>query len=410
MATATIHDHLSTVTVSPREVVLDGFVEDDSIVVGVIGEAEDAEAQVHTLLRIGAAAVVGAGPAIDTNLVEQRFGRLDDRFRQTVDAAVASVRDATDSLVGDEDGILKVLLDGLKDDLGNLLDSTFDEDSKSSVIAKIEAAVAKRAAGFEDVVRRALDPESDDSPLGRGVRRLLDELRSVQDEVRQISDRVLADGARAEVIDLTSGKGFTFEDVVHDAFGRVAAVHHDVTEHVGLTTGGAGSKKGDVVVHLCEDDTVTGDVAFVVEVKARNLSMPKTMAELSKALDNHNAVAAIAVFDSQENAPTAVPFHYSGDKAILVLDKDDPDPRLVELAYSWARWAARRQQACDVETIDVDRIEGALDRATKAIATRQAIRAAHSSAAKKITEAGGHVDGLVAEVDLAIREIREALR
>src|SRR5262249_2533355 len=104
------------------------------------------------------------------------------------------------------------------------------------------------------------------------------------------------------------------------------------------------------------------------------------------------------------------PFHPIGNRAILVLDKDEPDHRLVELAYCWARWVARRQQSTDLDSIDVERIDGALDRAAKAIASRQSIRAAQTAAKKKVDESGAHVDALVAEVDLALREIRDALR
>jgi uncharacterized protein YjiS (DUF1127 family) len=278
------------------------------------------------------------------------------------------------------------------------------------VIAKVEEAVAKRAITFEETVRRALDAEREDSPIGRGFFRLQREFRSVQEELRQISDRVLADAARADIIELTTGKGFTFEAIVHDAFGRAAGQHHDVIEHVGRTTGSAGSQKGDSLVRLCEDDVINGEPRFVVEVKAQKLTMPKTLAELDKALDNHSAQAAIAVFDDQASAPTSVPFHPCGNRAILVLDKNDPDSRLVDLAYCWARWVARRQQSTDLGAVDVERIDGALDRAAKALASRQSIRAAQTAAKKKIDESGAHVDVLVADVDLALREIREALR
>ncbi|MDP9465636.1 MAG: hypothetical protein M3P31_00075 [Actinomycetota bacterium] len=410
MTVAAINETPPTVIVGPRDIVLHDFVENDRTVVSVVADAADPETQVHTLLRIGAAAVAGAGPAIDTNLVEARFGTLDDRFRHTVTEAVETVQATTESLVGEDGGVLTAVLDGLKQDLGTLLDTTFDADSKSSVIAKVEAAVAKRAASFEEIVRQALDPEREDSPLARGFRRLQGEFRSVQEELRQISDRVLADAARADVIELTTGKGLTFEAIVHDAFGRAAAQHHDVIEHVGRSTGAAGTQKGDSLVRLCEDDVLSGELRFVVEVKAQKLTMPKTLAELDKALDNHSAQAAIAVFDDQASAPTSVPFHPCGNRAILVLDRDDPDPRLVDLAYCWARWVARRQQSTDLDTIDVERIDGALDRAAKAIASRQSIRAAQTAAKKKIDESGAHVDALVAEVDLALREIREALR
>jgi len=52
--------------------------------------------------------------------------------------------------------------------------------------------------------------------------------------------------------------------------------------------------------------------------------MSKTMEELAKAIENHNAQTAIAVFSRQEFAPGPLPFSWSGNRAVLVYDKDDP--------------------------------------------------------------------------------------
>ncbi len=60
---------------------------------------------------------------------------------------------------------------------------------------------------------------------------------------------------------------------------------------------------------LNRDDTHGVEARFTLEVKNRPLNMRKTMAELDEALCNREAFAAIAVFRSQDQAPTvgAVP-------------------------------------------------------------------------------------------------------
>jgi hypothetical protein len=80
-----------------------------------------------------------------------------------------------------------------------------------------------------------------------------------------------------------------------------------------------------VLVTLSLEDTRGLDVRFVLECKDRRLGMAKTMEELQKAIENHGATAAIAVFSRQERAPSPLPFSWSGSRAILVVDKDDPD-------------------------------------------------------------------------------------
>ena len=95
--------------------------------------------------------------------------------------------------------------------------------------------------------------------------------------------------------------------------------------------------------------------------------MRKTMAELDEALCNRDALAAIAVFRSQEQAPTSVPFQHFDDKAIVVFDPDDEDESALRLAYMWARWTVRKGLAVSEEVeIDLERVRCLLDDASRA--------------------------------------------
>ena len=69
------------------------------------------------------------------------------------------------------------------------------------------------------------------------------------------------------------------------------------------------------------------------------------MEELDAALANRDALAAIAVFSAQDEAPTSVPFHHTGNKAIVVFDAEDGDDSALRLGYMWARWVVRRELA-----------------------------------------------------------------
>ena len=97
--------------------------------------------------------------------------------------------------------------------------------------------------------------------------------------------------------------------------------------------------------------------AIVFEAKHRKLGMRKIMEELDEALENRSATAAIAVFAEPTQSPTAVPFTYFANKAIVVLEPDVPAVQILELAYMWARWEARKALALDGAAIDVHRVE-----------------------------------------------------
>ena len=131
---------------------------------------------------------------------------------------------------------------------------------------------------------------------------------------------------------MTTGKGFTFEDVVHECTNRIAGAHGDLAEKTGTTTGSSGTQKGDEVVTISRDDSQGLEAHFVMEAKAKKLGMRAVVDELDAAMANREALAGIAVFSTQAQAPTSVPFQYTDTRAIVVLDKDGLDDSALRLA------------------------------------------------------------------------------
>ena len=84
---------------------------------------------------------------------------------------------------------------------------------------------------------------------------------------------------------------------------------------------------------------------------------------------NRDACVGIAVFGSAEVAPVKVPFAQYGDKAILVLDKEHPDPGPVSLAYLWSRWVAKRNLADNAASLDFGKIEALIVELTRSSST-----------------------------------------
>ena len=259
-------------------------------------------------------------------------------------------------------------------------------------MSTIESLVAQVVRSAVEGVRSIVEPEGDDSPLARLKGEILvgvkGEIDGVVREIRDVSERLGIAGAVAEEHERTSAKGFDFEDVVDECVAEIAAAHGDAHEHVGGETGATGSKVGDEVVTLNRDDTRGHTGRFVLEVKKRKLGMRKIQDELDEAMRNREAVAALAVFDSQANAPTKVPFHYIDDKAIVVLDGDGTDDAALRLAYMWARWMVRRKLTSDVvESIDHERVRALIEQARLSIERVKTIRGCHSRATKAIEEA-----------------------
>ena len=390
------------------------FVETDAEVVRVVSDADDPVEGTRQCLRIGARAISAVSVNVDTHIVEKRFDAMTDRFDERVEAMVEQISGTARALLDEEDGSLTSTLTNHRGELEELLGATFDPDSKKSVLGIFERVLQESHDKQAEAVRRLVATDGEDSPLARLKYEMSHDLRTqlagVREEVHVLSEKIAVKDAIAPVIALTTGKGFTYEDVVHDAVGRIAARHGDLAEQTGKVSGSAATLKGDEVVTLDAEDTFGFEGRFVIEAKAKKLNMRKTIEELDAALENREALAAIAVFSAQDEAPTTVAFQHTGNKAIVVFDAEDGDDSALRLGYMWGRWVVRRELAASgADDVDLERIAGLIEDARRAIDRVTAIRRFHTSARKNIDQAAEQVGSLADEVRDALDAVADEL-
>jgi hypothetical protein len=409
---ASLHD--DQVTATDTAIYIATPTNHDADVIRVVNEADDPVEAVHNCLRIGATALRVANTAVDVDLVQRSFDDLAGRLDVQMTGAVDQIRSATEGLLDGDTGTLQLALTKFHGSIEELLGETFDPDSKKSVLSTIEAMVTAVVRTAVEGVREIVEPEGDASPLARLKGEILvgvkGEIDGVVREIRDVSERMGIAAAVAEEHERTTAKGFDFEVTVDECVARIAAGHGDAHEHMGTETGAGGTKVGDEVVTLNRDDTRGQTGRFTFEVKKRKLSMRKIQDELDEAMRNRASLAAIAVFDTQANAPTPVPFHYVDDKAIVVLDDTGTDDSALRLAYMWARWTVRRKltaETCD--TIDHERVRSLIDQARRSIDRVTQIRGCHSKAAKAINEAAGETSVLAEEVRGTLADLEAEL-
>jgi hypothetical protein len=413
VATKLQHQDPQRVIILAGEVHIDDFVETDPNVHRVLSEADEPEEAVHAFLRVGAQATLLARTDLETQVVERRFEDLARRFDSSLEGAVSRLTDMSSKLLDDEEGALPRIFEDVKTGIGAILDDTFDEDSKSSAIAKMDAVLEGAIKRLDSSVRASLDLDSPDSALAKTKREILETVKEqghdLRKELHEVTLTLAAGKARSETLELTAIKGLSYEELLEIGVASIATIHGDVAERVGTRTGVVGTKSGDHLVTINVEDTCGQEARFVFECKDRRLSMSKTMDQLADAIENHAARAAIAVFSRQELAPTPLLFYPSGNRAVLVYDKDEPDDYALQLAYAWARWNCRRELTADGTALDVERIEAALARARQALTRHQSARSCFSAATKKIEEGAGHVVSLVDEVRGALAELWDEL-
>lgn len=397
----------SAVVVTGEAVHVINLTEADADTVALIAGAGDPEEATHQCLRIGARAVRAANVSLDTNLVEKSFDAMSGRIDEQIDGAVVQIADAAQALLDEETGALPAVLATHRADLEKMLGDAFDPESKRSVMAAFERVMTDAHEQQVRSIRRLVTLDGEDSPLVRVKREIVhdvaEHLTGVRKDLRDLSERIAVNVAVAPVVDITTAKGFAYEDVVHTHVSRLAAAHGDLAERVGEQHGETATKKGDELVTLNHEDTHGLEGRFVIEAKNRKLSMRVTLDELDQSLQNRGALAAVATFTTQEQAPTAAPFHYSDSKAIVVFDKDGGDDTALRLAYMWARWVVRRQiAATSGEDLNLARVASLIEDARRALDRVTNIKRFHSQAKRNIEQAADQVKGLVDEVEQSL--------
>ena len=385
---------------------------DPDLLTLVVG-GTDPEAVVHRVLSTEARALAVAQVSIDTALVENSFAALENQLRALLEDTTARVTGTTADVLDHPEHGISATLGSWKAEIASLLEQTFDPRYSDSAFGKLDTVLRDAGERQLSATRRLLNPDADDSPLSRLLTGVRDQIATVLDAVGRLAEQLAADKASAAAtaiaLERSAVKGMAFEDRVVVAITATAAERGDIAEAVGRLGGASGGRVGDVVVQIDPASIGGQSGAYVVECKDRRLTLKATLDELRRAAQNRDAFAAIAVFSGLDNCPVPAPFAVFNDRAVVVYDKDEPDPTALRLACAWARWIVQREARPDHDGVDLETIGRLIDEARRALDRVNTIRRAHSAAAKKITEASCQVAELNSEVSSALDRIEQAL-
>src|SRR4051794_5804033 len=258
--------------------------------VNFVDASDGAESAVHRAMQVGARALGLAQTSIDANLVEQAFDGMSRSFDGTLGETIEQIGKVAGGLLDEETGELPRALKQFHTQFGELLGEAFDEDSKKSVLAKLDRLMDEAAKRQVAAVKRVVDPDDPESPLGRHRQEIVKAVKEIGDSVSkavaEVSEKIAVTKVQIEMAEKAASKGFAFEDIVHEAVSRVAISHGDLAEQVGTVSGATGTKAGDEVVTLALDDTRGATAPYVLELKDRKLGKKATFEELDRAMAN----------------------------------------------------------------------------------------------------------------------------
>jgi hypothetical protein len=141
------------------------------------------------------------------------------------------------------------------------------------------------------------------------------------------------------------------------------------------------------------------------------LKREKLVKELNSAITNRDAVCGIFVSDTNGLDLEVQPIwqEFEGNKLAIVIDVEDPDERLVRLAYLWARSYAIRSVTPEDVDYDVEAIERVINNLVSEIGTLRQLKAAHTPIKENILKAQSFVENFEEKLNDFMDELRDLL-
>jgi hypothetical protein len=283
-------------------------------------------------------------------------------------------------------------------DLHRLIQSQARDDEPGSLISLLKTKLVNQ-------IISELDPIKETSPFHR-----------ISEQLLSLLEKTSKDEGSQEYYSNSREKGLDFEELLDQMIQREALVHGDDAQFTGDTPSPTGEKTGDEVVTLNKGSTNGEELRIVWEAKTdktfkdskMRLKRDKVAAELESAISNREAECGIFVSDArgidQELQPVWQEF--DGNKLIIVLNDEEPDQRLIRMAYLWSRWIVLRAQTRGDKKFDfvsIERVISALRREFEGLSNLKRI---HTPIRENIEKAQVWVNDFESSLDKLIQELR----
>jgi hypothetical protein len=429
-AAQTLRLHPPQVEMRDGAVVIDGLVVTDERLVELvqrrIEQDQSPEEAVVQALEIGARVLDRESTAAEVDFVKLELEKIaatvERSFGERADAVATVLQRQMEEAFGEEGGAVAAALDGHAEQMADQIATTFGADRSSAVQNQIKELVERSLRESQQALVRAFSSADGQNPLADLKAAVVRELKSGQESDRALLEKVVAlEGevkrlhdageAQAELEaerERGAAKGRAFEDVVFEQIQAIADARGDAAHHTGDEQSESGDKVGDVVVELdAASRGARGRMVF--EAKDKRLSRADAWRELDAALEARDAQFAVLVVSSDQKVParTEPLAEYQGNKMIVTLDKDELDPRGLELAYRYARCRLLVERDA-AAAVDAAGVRAATEEAAAALRDAQKIRLHLTKASDGVDEARDVLNAMIARVETALARV-EAL-
>lgn len=234
----------------------------------------------------------------------------------------------------------------------------------------------------------------------------------IYDPLIDLVQRVASDQGAKDAVDNSSTKGKNFNAVMDGILQNLASSNGDEIEFVNDVKSATGLKGGDEVITLPAEMTGGHSVKIVWEFKAeRDLTQPKILKELSNAIENRQALAGVFVLAREPEYEHWAPYSFhSGNRLLILVDKDEPDKYLIQFAYLWSRMASLKGVSTVSNQLDLKKLEYLFDQAEAALKDFRNVKTAHTGIETSLSDARRWVGNIESSLKAKFSEISSTLK
>jgi len=402
-------------------VIVDNVVVDDPATASFLDRrieaGEDATGVVVDAIEIGARVLEREQNAIDAEFVRNEFEKVsrevESAFTDKARVVAEFFGTKVDEVFGPENG-----------HLAKELTKLFGEGSSAAVQHQLRAVMQEQSARMREDLLRQFSSADGSNPLAdfkaahlRAARdaatrqeaqleQMREQMVALKLELASLrADREKATEVAAEVARGTA-KGRPYEEAVAEAVDAIARGMGDDAEAVG-DFGGAGGRKGDVVVDI-EGCSGAPRGRIVFEAKHSRKSRKEALSELEDAMAQRSADFGVWVVPSEDRLPARAQAlrEVGGDKLFVVFDPEEGGALALQVAYSLARARVLMAKG-GVEGLDAPALRAEVERALGAMEDVRRIKLHLTNAAGGIESARGVLEGMAERVRAHLAAIDE---
>jgi len=404
-------------------VIVDNVVVDDPATASFLDRrieaGDDAAGVVVDAIEIGARVLEREQHAVDAEFVRNEFEKVSREVEAAFSDKARVVAEffgtKVDEVFGAENGHLAKELTRL-----------FGEGSSAAVHHQLRAVMQEQSARMREDLLRQFSSADGSNPLAdfkaAHLRAARDAATRQETQLEQMREQMVA--LKLELAALRSerekasevaaeaargtAKGRPYEEAVAEAVDAIARGMGDDAEAVG-DFGGAGGRKGDVVVDI---DGCSGAPRgrIVFEAKHSRKSRKEALTELDEAIAQRSADYGVWVVPSEERLPARAPAlrEVGGDKLFVVFDPEEGGALALQVAYSLARARVLMAKG-GIEGLDAPALRAEVERALGAMDDVRRIKLHLTNAAGGIEAARGVLEGMAERVRAHLAAIDELI-